>query len=81
MREKYSCYEYEVIHEKVPVWSRSGEKDKAVNGFVYKIYGEGCYPYDDGVIDSEEWFESKQEARFMAIHHIDLLESGESLND
>ncbi len=73
-REKYSCYEFEVFKS-------SGEfpdNSPGWTGWVYKIYGEGCHPYDDGVIESSEWFESEQEARFAAIGHISLLENGES---
>ena len=76
-REKYSCYEFEIFHELVPVWSSAGKTDKTVDGFVYKIYGEGFLPYDDGVIESDEWFDTEQEARFAVIGHIDLLENGE----
>ena len=62
-REKYSYYEFEI-------------KSKNI-GYVYEIYGTGCLPYDDGVIESDEWFDTEQEARFAAIGHIDLLENGE----
>ncbi len=77
MMEIYSCYSFEIFHELVPVWNAKGITDKTVNGYTYKIYGEGCHPYDDGVIDSSEWFETEQEARFAAIGHISLLENGE----
>ena len=79
MIEKYSYYEFEIFHELIPIWSATGKTDKTVNGYIYKIYGERYYPYDDGVIESDEWFEAEQEARVAAIEHIDLLESGESL--
>lgn len=46
-------------------------------GWYYLIYGSGCPPYDDGVIESEDFFDTEQEARFAAIGHIDLLENGE----
>jgi hypothetical protein len=69
-REKYSCYEFEI--KKAIVM-----KESAFLGFVYEIYGTGCLPYYDGVIESEEWFDTEQEARFAAIGHIDLLENGE----
>lgn len=75
-REKHSCYEFEIFHELVPVWSGEGTTDKTVDGYTYKIYGEGCQPYDDGVIDSDEWYESENESRFAAIGHICLLEEG-----
>lgn len=77
MKEACGYYEFKVFHELIPVWGTNGKTDKTVNGYVYKIYGEGCYPYSDGVIDSDEWFESEQEARFAAIDHITLLENGE----
>lgn len=64
MIEKYSCYEFEVIQDFNETW-------------IYKIYSSGCPPYDDGVIDSDEWYDTEQEARFAAIGHIDLLENGE----
>lgn len=71
MKEKYSCYEYEI---------NSGYKTTAPDEeiiYFYRIFGEGCPPYDDGIIESSEWFESEQEARFAAIGHISLLENGE----
>lgn len=76
-REKYSCYEFEIFHELVPIWSAAGKTDKTVNGYTYKIYSEGCKPYDDGIIESSEWFDTEQEARFAVIGNIDLLENGE----
>jgi hypothetical protein len=75
--EKYSCYEFEVKHELVPIWSQEGKTNKTVDGYTYEILGEGCKPYYDGIIKSEEWFDTEQEARFAAIGHIDLLENGE----
>ena len=60
MIEKYSCYEFEIIHDFNETW-------------IYKIYGAGCHPYDDGVIDSDEYNDTEQEARFAAIGHITLL--------
>ena len=69
MREKYSYYEFEIFsYEK-------GGKDYHDQGYVYKIFTEGCHPYDDGIIDSEDWFDTEQEARFAAIGHITLLEN------
>jgi len=63
MREIYSCYHFEVF----PI-------DKEL--YSYKIFGEGCPPYDDGVIESPDQFDSEQKARFAAIGHISLLEEG-----
>lgn len=65
IKEKYSNYELEVASNKEP------------QGYIYKIYGTPCQPYYDGIIESEEWFDTEQEARFAAIGHIDLLENGE----
>jgi len=65
MRQKYSCYEFEVIQDFNETW-------------IYKIFGSGCLPYDDGVIDSDEWFYSELTAQVGAILHIDRLESGEN---
>lgn len=67
--EKYSCYEFEI--KKVIVI-----KEPVTLGYIYEIHGTGCKPYYDGVIESDEWFEHEQEARFAAIGHIDLLENG-----
>ena len=80
MREKYSCYEFEIVQESIPVWSASGITDKTVDGFTYKIYGEACHPYDEGIIDSFEWYHSENEARNAAIYHIDDLENGEGFD-
>lgn len=64
MIEKYSCYEYEVLPDN-DVW-------------VYVIYEPDYKPTKQTVIrESDEWFETKQEARFAAIGHINLLENGE----
>lgn len=79
--EKYSCYEFEVTQ------SETGKRiyEQGMHGkckgyetrFDYKIFGEGCYPYHDGVIESDEWFDSYEDAKNEAIKHIDRLESGE----
>lgn len=70
--EKYSCYEFEI---------QSGYKTTSPDDneliYFYRIFGSGCPPYDDGIIESDEWFESEQRARYAAIGHIDLLENGE----
>ncbi len=70
--EKYSCYEFEIFGGFVPF---SGVRREFV--YRYEIYSEGCPPYDDGVIESDDYYETEQEARFAAIGHIDLLENGE----
>ena len=46
-------------------------------GWVYVVHSANCYPYDDGKIESKDWFDTKQEARGAAIGHIELLLSGE----
>ena len=67
MIEKYSCYEFEIFSGYVgDEWL-----------YYYEIYGSGCTPYDDGIIESNDYFETEQEARFAAIGHINLLENGE----
>lgn len=66
MKEKYSCYEFEILKELAPVY-----------GYTYKIFRERNYLGQEDDIESDEWFETEQEARFAAVGHIDLLESGE----
>jgi hypothetical protein len=61
MIEKYSLYEFNIY-----------KKDEE---FHYVIYSEGCMPYFNGDIDSDESFETEQEARFAAIGHITELEN------
>lgn len=61
--EKYSYYEFEIEYN-------------IKFGWVYVIHGIGCAPYDDGKIESEDFFETEQEARYTAIGHISLLENG-----
>lgn len=64
MIEKYSYYEYKIC--------------KGIdNTFTYQIFSEGYLPYDDGVIESDEYFDTEQEARFAVIGHITKLENGE----
>ena len=69
MREKYSNYEFEI--KLMP------EDEQYRNKWYYLIYTEGCKPYDDGIIESSEWFDTQQEARYAAIGHISLPENGE----
>jgi hypothetical protein len=64
-REKYSYYEYKIQRRVV-------KKE----GYDYKIYGAACYPYDDGIIESDEYYDTEKQARDAVIKHIDLLESG-----
>lgn len=66
--EKYSCLKFKV-------YAKHNESDE--EQWTYLIYTEGCLPYDDGIIESDDSFDTEQEARFAAIGHIDLLENGE----
>jgi hypothetical protein len=61
--EKYSCYNFKI--------------EKTYWVYTYRIYGDGCYPYDDGEIESDEGFYTEHEARRAVIAHIDNLENGE----
>lgn len=70
MKEKYSCYEFEI--NKAIVMS-----DVAAIGYVYTIFGETNEPYDDGIIESGEWYNTEAEARTDAMNRIDDLENGE----
>ena len=65
--EKYSCYNY-IIHKQIP---------PAQEGFTYEILLENNYLGHAESIESEEWYDTEQEARFAAIGHITLLENGE----
>jgi hypothetical protein len=73
MIEKYSLYEFEIFGGYAPF--PGGDREFV---YRYEIYSEGCPPYDDGVIESSDYFENEQEARLAAIDHIDRLENGES---
>ena len=72
MIEKYSLYEFEIFGGNVSF--PGGDREFV---YRYEIYSDGCPPYDDGVIDSNDYYETEQEARFAAVGHIDLLENGE----
>ncbi len=61
MIEKYSCHDFKV--------------NTLEDGtFVYEIYG--AFMFTNEILESDEWFDTEQEARFAAIGHIDLLEDG-----
>lgn len=64
MIEQYSHYKFEIEYD-------------IKFGWVYIIHGAGCPPYDDGKIQSDDFFDTEQEARYAAIGHITLLENGE----
>lgn len=70
-REKYSCYEFEVNKAIIL-------REPAILGYVYKIFNWNDYFCCADDIESDEWYETEQEARFAAIGHISLLENGES---
>jgi len=71
VREKYSYYEFSVKE----VSMENG------CGYVYEIYTDDpdykFFMKTEVLRESDEWFESKNEARFAAIGHISLLENGE----
>lgn len=66
--EKHSYYEYEI-------WGTNIDTNEEQHHYI--IYLNTDYTGGDGAIESNEWFETEQEARIAAIKHIDLLESGE----
>ena len=72
MRETYDLLDFEIFGCYAPL--PNGDREFV---YRYEIYGEGCPPYDNGVIDSNDYFETEQEARFAAIGHISLLLNGE----
>jgi hypothetical protein len=62
--EKYSCYEFEVMRDD-DVW-------------VYVIFDPNYKPSLQTIIrESDEWFDTEEEAREGAKDHINALESGE----
>lgn len=62
--EKYSCYEFEIMRD-ADVW-------------VYVIFDPNYEPCLQSIIrESDEWFDTEEEAREAAKIHIDALESGE----
>ncbi len=66
MKERYSCYDFEI--------KKTDNVDE--QQYIFLVYTSGCPPYDDGIIESDEWYETEQEARFAAIGYIDFLENG-----
>ena len=69
-KEKYSCYEFE-INKAIIL------REPAILGHVYKIFNWNDYLCCEENIESDEWFDTEQEAREAAIQHIDRLENGE----
>lgn len=59
--EKFSYYNFKIL-----------KNDKG-KGFIYEIYDKNL----ELVRESQEWYDHEGIARFAAIGHISLLESGE----
>lgn len=80
MTQLYSCYEFEVY----PDYEASYDllnRDPNISStkWVYTILlndPERKFWTGEDSIESDEWFDSEQEARFAAIGHIDRLEDG-----
>ena len=71
MIEQYSCYKFEVFRSSgvLPIPGAPEHWE----GWVYKIHNDEMY---GGDIESDEWYDTEQEARFAAIGHISKLEDG-----
>lgn len=73
MREKYSYYEYEIESCK--------DKETGDTKYVYVIFTDDIdhknWLGTNIFRESDDWFDTEQEARFAAIGHINALESGE----
>lgn len=67
-RIEYGLYEYEV-YEHWPDCHRDTNL-----GFCYVIYKQ---KREEVYRDSDEWYNTREEAEKAAINHIDLLEDGE----
>ena len=67
--QKYSCYEYEVC-------AHPDDDYPAHKYYTYKILCYKNYVGQNNDIESDEYFDTEQEANFAAIGHIDLLENG-----
>lgn len=62
--EKYSYYMFEVINDE--------------DAWVYVIFDPNYKPSLQTIIrESDEWFDTEEEARVAAKEHIDALENGE----
>jgi hypothetical protein len=66
--EHYSCYKYIIHRQVLPVQP----------GYTYEILLKDDYMGYPDSIESQEFFDTEQEARFAVIGHIDLLENGGS---
>jgi len=69
MIEKYSLYNFQIF------------EDLNGCGFYYEIYTDDknyiFWQKTNILRESDEWFDTEQEARFAAIGHISTLEEGE----
>ncbi len=72
--ERHSHYDFEI-------WAYPDDDYPDTKYYFYKILDKGGmqhYWLGDPVIrEADEYFDTAQEARFAAIGHIELLESGE----
>ena len=74
--EKFSYYEFDILTCLVPGFAEN--ENKWVMNYIYVIYDPDYKPCEQTIIrESNEYFESEQEARLAAIGHISLLENGE----
>lgn len=72
--EKYSCYEFEIFEY-------PDDDYPDTKYYYYKIYTSDIdyinWMKTNILRESEECFDTEQQARFAAVGHIDLLENGE----
>ena len=73
--EKYSYYQFKVFKSSGEFPIPASDGIVAWEGWIYEIYDQDSNP--ELIRESDEWFETEQEARFAAIGHICLLENGE----
>lgn len=72
-REKYSFYDFEIFEH-------TDDCCPVSKWYSYKIYSQRSSPYDEGVIEGKDGYDTAQEARFAAIGHITFMEQ-ENKND
>lgn len=75
--EKYRDYQFEIFSHKIP--GHLENNNKWVNGYFYRMiksHSNKTQPFNV-IIESNEYFETEQEARFAAIGHITSLENGQ----
>ncbi len=66
--EEYDGFKYEIFEH-------PDDDYPAQKWYAYKIYTSGCWPYDDGVVEDPNGYDSPQECRFAAIGHITELQN------